>query len=263
METETYRIIIPNGGDTIFRATNDIQKKILTVEKNGRKKEQITIEYDKIWPGNMSKTGRKLQYGERAYGHSVLLKLKNKNTYVLIQDKFTEFEAGNITTFYSYIGNSSVTYAYACDETYAYFFDLVRNIIRVPLDIIPNKEDKDYYENMYELDDQDREAYQKIIDDGIIQSTKYSFADYKNKLLKENIFGKIQNVSHVSYATSFAKQNIPNNAQGLVAEFLSGKKGTVKQQLQSLNQNYSKLLGGKQKTRRHRRCKQTRKTIKN
>lgn len=167
---ETYKTVTQNGGATKYIVTNYVDSKYVMVTKQN--KNLVTkFEYEQIWSGNADGWGNKLKYGDREYGHVVLLQLKDEPTkYVFIQDEITLFEAGKIDTFYSYVGNSAVVASYARDQEYYYFFQLKKEgVVKFPISKIaslPENEivPEDYYTAMYDIP---RTEFDSFINEGI------------------------------------------------------------------------------------------------
>lgn len=238
--TEKYVVTINN---TTKIATVKSPNGIITI---------ANIPFEQFWIGkqflnDQTEQIEELPPGHQFRGHTMLLQLKEPNTYVYISSNLLVFKAGNIDTFFSYLVENANPHAYACDESFVYFFMLCEGICKYPRSKITEVADRDYYQQMFELEIVNPSRFRRFVTPVASQSYA-SYASAKQK----NIQGKIANASKVPFVSSLTGKNIPDNAESVVSSFLTGKKGSRNQQMKALNRNLTSV-GGKRKTHRQRR----------
>ena len=81
--------------------------------------------------------------------------------------------------------------------------------------------------------------------------TEEAFRVYAAKRIREVAATRLQEVNYLpEIRTKKRKLGLVENVEGHIGTFITGKKGTIKQQKQKIGNNLAKLLGG---TRRRRR----------
>lgn len=261
---------IPVGNSYSYTVLNNTSTKVVTIKPFGRDQVLGSIPYERIWVGDRNFDGEVVEPGDMDYGNAVLLQLKGEQgKYVYIgRRQITIFEAGNIDTFYSMHDMS--TKSYACDENLVYFFQLQNGrIVTFPRNILEGFEreygsDDDYYAKINEINENENENENGEGENDGRQNLirPIESQNYFRYVQQQNILKKNRNVNKVQMLGNITGKPIPNNIEGYIGTFLSGKNGTLLQQKRALQRNFNALQGGKKVRRTRKGGKKVRRTRK-